>query len=69
MTPEYCDHCGVEVLPSERMGFEESPVNLTSVNAGESAVVCRNCWWAIQEFESALMRAHIQLGRAARGEG
>ena len=68
MTPEYCDHCGVEVLPSERMAMEESPVNLTSVNAGEGAVVCRNCWRAIQDFESALVRAHFQLERAARGD-
>lgn len=65
---EYCDHCGTQVLPNERMVMQESPVHLTSVNAGESATVCRNCWRAIRDFESAMVAAHFKLERAARGD-
>lgn len=42
--PEYCDNCGVQVFANGRYSVPILPVNIASANAGESAVLCPDCW-------------------------
>jgi hypothetical protein len=42
--PEYCDNCGVQVFATSRYSVPILPVNIASANAGESAVLCPECW-------------------------
>lgn len=41
---EYCDNCGDPLAKHSRHVFESVPVDLDSVLAGESAVVCNECY-------------------------
>jgi hypothetical protein len=40
----YCDDCGERVFMNSRYNVPILPVDITSANAGESAVLCRKCW-------------------------
>ena len=47
---EYCDHCGDEITKDERTGETGIVVpclsqDIASANAGESAIMCYNCYF------------------------
>lgn len=42
--PTYCDHCGEQIQTGDACAIASLPVNITSENAGGSAVVCADCY-------------------------
>lgn len=76
---EYCDACG-EQLMGARVPFSSLPIDVASANAGESAVLCRDCHVImIQKMEEEdpdkvtsqwkRIAAAIAVLRAADGNG
>jgi len=39
----FCDNCGCSLIPGCVVVHTSLPVDLASVNAGESAVICNDC--------------------------
>ena len=48
---DYCDHCG-KVIPTGRARL---PVDIDSANAGESAILCGDCYLLLKIEGSADM--------------
>lgn len=42
-TISYCDNCGIELSMNERVVFASLNRDVSSANAGESSVLCRDC--------------------------
>lgn len=39
----FCDNCGCGISNGTAVVYPSLPVDLASVNAGESAVICKDC--------------------------
>jgi hypothetical protein len=52
---DYCDHCG-KVIPAGRAyAIARLPVDIDSANAGESAILCGDCYLLLKIEGSADM--------------
>ncbi len=44
---EYCDNCGDEIKLENRFIITTLPCNIDSANEGESATLCKQCYFVI----------------------
>ena len=48
VTTVYCDHCASDLLGRQQIPITMLPVSIASANAGESAILCKRCFWFIE---------------------
>jgi len=60
----YCDHCAVKLKGTNFVPVTELQEDITSANAGESAILCLNCAARLGEY-----KAIRRLKQAPRGRG
>lgn len=64
---QYCDHCAGLLDGREFFPVRELPVNVSSANEGESAVLCLRCYQAVLRCDRKVDEAFAELERAANG--
>lgn len=48
---DYCDHCGKVIPTGKAYAVSSLPVNIDSANVGESAILCKACYFEIKKEE------------------
>lgn len=61
---EYCDHCAYPLKPEQRCVYNRVPFDLTSVNEGEDATLCSDCFDAVVQADNLMEEAHQILRKA-----
>ena len=48
---DYCDHCGKVIPTRKSYAVSNLLVNIDSANVGESAILCKACYFEIKKEE------------------
>lgn len=63
---EYCDHCAYPLKPKQRRSYPKVPFDLTSVNEGEDATLCGDCFDAVVHADNLMEEAYHILRKAGQ---